>query len=85
MSRSARLKGHTHPSVDPEFTVSTVARRVKNRSASATCAVTGESVDLRDPHYYVTFRKPVDDVGRPDEFAHLVVAIDALEELETVE
>ncbi|NUC75015.1 hypothetical protein HTZ84_22380 [Haloterrigena sp. SYSU A558-1] len=81
-SRTQRFRGRSPPDREPDWQVSTVARRTTNDSGSKVCAVTGATVSLDEPHYYATLRKP--SVGRhqPPEYDHLVVADGALGELD---
>lgn len=82
VSRTQRFRGRRPPTHDDGWQVSTVARRTTNRSARTSCAVTGRDVRLDRPHYYVTLRKRTEYSHRPDGYDHLVVAVDALEELD---
>lgn len=80
-SRTARFRGRSPPDRD-DWEVSTVARRTTNTSGAAVCAVSGETVTLSEPHYYVTLRTPALGVLRNYEYDHLVVADGALDELD---
>ncbi|MFC6769893.1 hypothetical protein [Natrinema soli] len=81
MSRTQRVRGRSPPDRD-DWQVSTVARRTTNHDGAAVCAVTGETVSLSEPHFYVTLRRESEYRFDPAEYDHLVVADGALGELD---
>lgn len=80
--RSARFCGRSPSDRDDEWTVATVARRATNKSGATPCAVTNATVTLSEPHYYVTLKREDTGSVQPTEYEHLVVAEDALDELD---
>ncbi|AEH39501.1 hypothetical protein [Halopiger xanaduensis] len=81
-ARSSQFRGQSPPTHGEEWEVTNVSRRFTNREATTACAVTGSSVALDEPHYYVTVKR--ETVGRfqPPDYDHLIVAKDALDVLD---
>ncbi|WP_121744876.1 hypothetical protein [Natronorubrum halophilum] len=79
--RTQRFRGRSPPG-RPEWTVSTVARRSRNRSEPTSCAVTEAPVELEDSHYFVTLTRETPGRFQPEDYEHLVVADGALDELD---
>ncbi|WP_440767528.1 hypothetical protein [Natronorubrum sp. DTA7] len=85
-SRTVRFKGERPPwkaGESSEWEIRTVARRTANADETATCVVTGETVPLNEPHFFVTSIRPTPGRFQPEEFDHAIVAFEGgLEELE---